>query len=220
MKLKITHYLDVVSSWCYWSAPTWLELRERYADAPVEFDWKIALIDAEGMSKSRAQAEWFYRRSGTVVQSPFMLNSGWLEVGIKQYPAPNCVAEAAKDFGVTDDLAWMAIMETGLREGRKIGQWEIAAAVAAKAAKLNAKKLLARAKSTEVKKRVEASTAEFHSFKITERPAFVLASNIGDRAVFSGNWRLSPLVAAIDSMLADAAAFDSYKAHFGGPPPA
>jgi predicted DsbA family dithiol-disulfide isomerase len=220
MNLKVTLYLDVVSSWCYWAAHAWLDLREQFDGAPVEFDWKIALIDAAGMSKTRAQAEWFYRRSGTVVQAPYMLNAAWLEPGVKQYPAPNCVAEAAKDFGVTTDLVWIAIAESGLHWGKKVGQWEVAAAVAAKAAKLNAKKLLAHAKSEEVRKRVEASTAEFHSFKISQRPAFVLESNLGDRAVFSGCWRLSPLVATIESMLADAKAYDSYEAHFGKPPSA
>jgi hypothetical protein len=55
---------------------------------------------------------------------------------------------------------------------------------------------------------------------VTQRPTFVLESDIGDRAVFSGFWRLAPLVAAMDSMLADTAAYKSYKAHFGDPPPA
>jgi hypothetical protein len=54
--------------------------------------------------------------------------------------------------------------------------------------------------------------------QVTQRPTFVLDSNIGDRAVFSGFWRLEPLVAAIESMLADAAAYQSWKAHFGDPP--
>ena len=62
------------------------------------------------------------------------------------------------------------------------------------------------------------STAEFHALQVTQRPTFVLDSNIGDRAVLSGFWRLEPLVAAIESMLADAAAYQSWKAHFGDPP--
>ena len=66
----------------------------------------------------------------------------------------------------------------------------------------------------------DTPNAPFHALKATQRPAFLLDSEIGDRAVFSGFWKLEPLVAAVDSMLADAAAYDSYKAHFGGPPPA
>jgi len=85
---------------------------------------------------------------------------------------------------------------------------------------LDAETLLAKAQSSETEMRVRSSTSAFHALQVTQRPAFVLDSNIGDRAVFSGFWRLEPLVAAVDSMLADAAAYDSYKAHFGGSAPA
>src|SRR5947207_1726259 len=110
MHVKITYYLDVISSWCYWAEPAWAELKQRYAKAPVEFGWAIALIDESGMSKSRTQADWFYRRSGTIVRSPFMLNSGWM-TGINECLAPNCVVEAAKDFGIADDRLRLAVME-------------------------------------------------------------------------------------------------------------
>ena len=109
MNVKITYYLDVISSWCYWAEPAWAELKQRYAKAPVEFGWQIALLDVSGMSKSRAQADWFYRRSGTVVQSPFMLHSGWLDPYQPEFLAPNCVAEAAKDFGVKDDVVRLVL---------------------------------------------------------------------------------------------------------------
>ena len=217
MNIKITYYLDLVSSWAYWAEPAWAELKQRYAKAPVEFDWQIALLDEEGMSKSREQCDWFYQRSGTIVRSSFKLNSGWLTHS-KEYLPPNCVAEAAKDFGVTDDRVRLAIMEAAMRDGLRVGEWDVSVAVAAKAAKLDKKKLLARAKSAEIEKRVRKATAEFHALQVTQRPTFVVSSNIGDRAVFSGFWRLEPLVATIESMLADAAAYQSYKAHFGDPP--
>jgi len=218
MNVKITYYLDVVSSWCYWAEPAWLELKQRYAKAPVEFGWKIALLDDSGMSKSKAQCDWFYRRSGTIVRSPFMLHSGWLTHS-REYLPPNCVAEAAKDFGVTDDRVRLAIMEAGMREGQQVGEWDVAAAVAAGAGGLNTATLLAQAKSPEVEQRVRAATAEFHALQITQRPAFVLDDNIGDRAVFSGLVKAAPLAAAIDAMLEDSAAYASYTAHHGSPPP-
>lgn len=220
MRVKITYYLDIVSSWCYWAEPAWTELKQRYAEAPVEFGWKIALLDASGMSKSREQCDWFYRRSGSIVRSPFMLNSGWWESKIlKECLAANCVAEAAKDFGVTDDRVRLALMEAAMRKGQKVGDWEISVAVAAKAAGLKTPALLKKARSPEIEKRVRKTTTEFHALQVTQRPTFVLDSNIGDRAVCSGVWRLEPLVAATESMLADAAAYQSWKAHFGDPPP-
>ena len=219
MNIKITYYLDVVSSWCYWAEPVWAELKRRYAKAPVEFGWKIALLDKSGMSKSLEQCEWFYRRSGSTVRSPFMLNSGWWEPKIlKECLAGNCVAEAAKDFGVTDDRIRLALMEAAMRKGQKVGSWDISVAVAAKAAGLKSTALLKKARSPGIEKRVRATTAEFHALQVTQRPTFVLDSNIGDRAVFSGFWRPEPLMAAIESMLADAGAYQSWKAHFGDPP--
>ena len=216
--MKITYYLEVISSWCFWAEPAWVELKERYAGR-VEFGWKIALIDASGFPVSREQCDWFYRRSGTAMRSPFMLNSGWFEAGMKEYLAPNLVAEAAKDFGITDDRVRLAIAHAALREGRKVGQWEISAEVAAAAAGLDAAKLLARAKLPAVEARARATTAEFYALQVTQRPTFRLENAIGDRAVFSGLANLTPLAAALDAMLADAANAASYAAHFGGVPP-
>ncbi len=219
MHVKITCYLEVISSWCYWAEPAWAELKQRYAHKPVEFDWKLALMNESGFPKSRAQCEWFYRRSGTIMRSPFMLNSGWFEPGEKEYLAPNLVAEAAKDFGVKDDRVRLAISTAALREGQKVAQWKVAVGVAAKAADLDAKALLAAARSPGIEARARATTAEFHALLVTQRPTFVLEDNIGDRAVFSGLVKAAPIAAAIDAMLEDSAAYASHAVHFGSPPP-
>jgi predicted DsbA family dithiol-disulfide isomerase len=217
MSVKITYYLEVISSWCYWAEPAWTELKKRYA-GKVEFNWKIAQMPADAYPVFKEQAEWFYRRSGTIVRSPFMLNAGWFEPGLKQYTVPNLVAEAAKDFGVTDDRVRLAIAHAGERDGKKVGRWDVAVGVAIKAAKLNKAKLLARAKSSEVAARVKKSSAEFDALQVNQRPAFLIENAIGDRAVFSGIVRIEPLAAAIDALLTDQAAYDSWKAHCGGPP--
>ena len=218
MNVKITCYLDVISSWCYWAEPAWAELKQRYAGR-VEFAWQIALLDASGIPATREQEEWFYRRSGTIMRSPFMLNSGWFEPELREYLAPNLVAEAAKDFGVTDDRVRLAIAEAALQEGRKVGRWEVAVAAATQVVKLDSASLMAKAKSKEVEHRVRANTAEFHSFKINQRPAYLIEDGIGDRAVFSGLVTAAPLAATIEAMLHDTTAYASYAAHYGPPPP-
>jgi len=217
MKVKVTYYLEVISSWCSWVEPVWAELKRRYADR-VEFCWKIALMPVEAYPVSQDQADWFYRRSGTIMRSPFMLNSGWFEAGLRPMLAPNLVAEAAKDFGVTDDRVRLAIANAAVREGKKVGRWEVAVAVAAQAARLNKSKLLAQARSSAVAARAKRTTAEFHALQVTQRPTFLIENAIGDRAVFSGIVRVEPLTAAIEALLADQAAYDSYLAHFGNPP--
>src|SRR5437016_6863564 len=162
MRITVTYYLDVISSWCFFAEPAWAELKRRY-EGKVEFRWKIALLDKTGLPTSREQEEWFYRRSGTIMCSPFMLSSAWYDEPIRtEYLAPNCVAEAAKDFRSADDRVRLALAYAGLREGKQFGEWEVAAEIGARAANIDAKELLARARSSEIEKRVRADTADFH----------------------------------------------------------
>ena len=219
MQVKVTYYLEVVSSWCYWAEPTWAELKRRYAGV-ADFEWRIALMDGAGFPTSRSLEDWFYRRSGTIVRSPFMLNGGWLEPGRGEYIAPNALAEAAKDFGITDDRVRLAIAEAAVRKGLKVGQWEVSAPVAAAAAGIDPAALLAKARSPEIETRLRASTAEFHGLKVTQRPTFLIEDEIGDRAVFSGLVQLEPLLLTLEAMRSDCAAYASWKAHFGDPPSA
>jgi len=208
MPITVTDYLDVVSSWCFWSEPTWAELKRRY-QGRVEFQWKIALMDSTGLPTSREQEEWFYRRSGMMMRSPFMLNTDWYDARLPEWLAPN---------SVTDDRIRLALARAAMREGKKVGDWNVAANIGAEAGGIDAEKLLERARSQAIENRVRASTAEFRSLQITQRPAFVIDTEIGDRAVFSGVLKLEPLAATLDSMLDDTAAYAAHKAHFGDPP--
>lgn len=221
--MKVTYYLEVISSWCTWVEPVYAELQRRYAGR-AEFEWKIALMKPEDFPVSREQCEWFYRRSGgTVMRSPFMLNSGWFEAERQgRYEAPNLVAEAARDFGFAGDEIRLALAHAAVREGRKVGDIAVATevAVAASGGRLSAAALRAAAESAAVRARVDASTAEFLGHRVSQRPAFILTDAIGDKAVFSGLVRLEPLAATIDAMLADTAAYAAHAAHHGRPPAA
>ena len=215
--ITVTDYLDVVSSWCFWSEPTWAELKKQY-EGRVKFQWKIALMDPTGLPTSREQEQWFYRRSGMMMRSPFMLNTEWYDANLPEWLAPNCVAEAAKDFGFTDDRVRLALARAALREGKKIGDWDVAAKIGSETGGIDSRKLRERAKSADIEQRVRASTAEFHALQLTQRPAFVIDTEIGDRAIFSGVVKVEPLAATINSMLDDAVAYAAHKAHFGDPP--
>jgi predicted DsbA family dithiol-disulfide isomerase len=219
--MKITYYVEILSSWCTWVEPTWAELKTRYAGR-VEFEWKIALMNPADFPVSQSQCDWFYRRSGgTVMNSPFMLNSGWFEASRQgHYEAPNLVAEAARDFGFQGDEIRLALAHAALREGMKVGDLGTAVGVAVVAArgKLEARKLQAAAESSAVRARVDASTKEFFAHQINQRPSFVLTDAIGDKAVFSGLVRLAPFVATIDAMIADTTAYAAHAIHHGQPP--
>ena len=219
MRLIMTNYLDVMSSWCNWVIPAWRELQQRYRDQ-VDFRWKIALMDVSGLPPTRAATEWYYRRSGMLMRSPEMLQASWVEEGRSEYLEPNCVAEAARDFGVEDDRVWIAISNGGLRQGKPFGNWEVVAEIGAQAARVNREQLLERAKSPEIEARVRNTTAEFHALQVTQRPTFVIDTPIGDRAVFSGFAKAAPMAATLDAMLDDIVGYEAHAAHFGASPPA
>jgi predicted DsbA family dithiol-disulfide isomerase len=218
--MKVTYYLEVSSSWCYWAEPMWAELKRRYAGR-AEFAWKIAQMKASDYPTSQAQCDWYYRRSGMLMRSPFMLNSGWFEpVKEDKIIAANLVAEAARDFGFDGDEIRLALSHAGDREGQKILQMDVAVHVAAQAGKIDARKLRETAESDTVRTRIEASTREFFAHQVSQRPTFILEDKIGDKAVFSGLVVIEPIAATIDAMLADTAAYAAHAAHFGGPPSA
>lgn len=217
--MKVTYFVEILSSWCHWAEPAWAELKARY-DGRVRFDWRIALMNPGDFPASRAQCAWFYQRSGTITRSPYMLNAGWWEASRRgDYTAPNLVAEAGRDFGVEDDRLRLALTRAGLLEGRTIGDMDVAVEIGAAAVGVAPSDLRRHAESPEVRARVVASTNQFHAHQITQRPSFVLENEIGDKAVLSGLWVAAPLSAAIEAMLADASGYATHKAHFGSPPP-
>jgi predicted DsbA family dithiol-disulfide isomerase len=217
--MQVTYFVEIFSSWCHWAEPAWDELKARYSGR-VQFAWRVALMKPEDFPTSRAQCDWFYRRSGgTTVRSPYMLSSGWVEPGRnRDYRAPNLVAEAGRDYIGEDDRLRRALSVAAMREGRKVGDLAVAVEVGAAVLGVAPDELRARAESAEVRARVEASTATFHAHQIAQRPAFILENGIGDKVVLSGLWVAAPLAAAIDAMLADAAAYAAHRAHHGDLP--
>lgn len=215
MAVKVTYYLEILSSWCHWTEPAWQALKARFGDR-VDFEWRIALMNAKDFPATRAECDWYYRRSGTVVRAPYMLNSGWLEPELKgDYKAANLVAEAGRDFGYDDDRLRTALSHAAMREGRKIGRIAEAAAVAADLSGLAADEIRTRSESKEVRARVDASTATFHAHQVNQRPTFIIEDSIGDKTVISGLWRLEPVAAVLETMLADTGAYATHAAHFG-----
>lgn len=216
--MRITYYLEVTSSWCFWAESAWAELKRRYAGR-AEFEWKIARMKPEDFPTSHAQYDWFLKRSSALMGAPYVLTSAYYEVPASGgYPAASAVAEAARCLGAAGDEVRCALSHAAYREGRKVGRMEVAVEIAAQVSGLDPAALRARAGSPEVARRMDASTEEFFALQVGQRPTFVLENAIGDRAVFSGLVRLDPLAATIDAMLADAAGYQAFHAAQGGPP--
>lgn len=219
--VSVTYFIEVLSSWCHWTEPAWSELRQRYTGR-VDFSWRVALMRPEDFPVSTEQCDWFYRRSGTHVNSPYMLNSGWFEADrAGHYEAPNWVAEAGRDFvGDEDERVRIALANAAMREGKRIGDLETSVEIAAATIGVDAGQLQTAAQSETVQNRVAASTQCFFDHQLSQRPAFIIENTIGDKATFSGLWTAGPLVATIDAMLADATRYETFAAHGGEPPTA
>ncbi len=216
--MQITYYLEVTSSWCFWAEPTWAELKRRYAGRAT-FQWKTALMDRADFPASHAQYDWFLQRSAAVMASSFVPNSAYYEWPLPGgYPAASAVAEAARNLGATGDEVRCALSHAAYREGQKVGRLDVAAAIAARVSGLDVAALQAGAQSGVVAARMQQTTAEFHALRVAQRPTFVIEDAIGDRAVFSGLVRLEPLVATIEAMQADVAAYADFQARRPGPP--
>jgi predicted DsbA family dithiol-disulfide isomerase len=214
--LKVTYYLDVLSSWCFWAEPAWADLRAEYGE-DVEFDWAIAQLDLPAFPPTREACDWFYRRSGTVVGSPFMLSSRWMEGG-GDVSVPNRVAVAARHLGAAGDTVRLALARAALVHGRPMRILEEAVAVACEVYELDKEPLATAADSETVREEIRQSSERFASFQIDQRPSFVLEDEIGDRAILSGLISVEALQAVLEGMLSDVDAYRSYAAHFGAPP--
>jgi predicted DsbA family dithiol-disulfide isomerase len=213
--INITLYLEVQSSWCFWFEPAWAQLKERYKDI-ARFGWEIALMPPQAFPVSREQCDVFYQRSGMAMQSGFMLNSAWFEEELEgDYAVANLVAEAGKDLGIAGDELRIALSRAAMIDGRKIGRIDEAVSVAVERCVLPGEALKEQALSAPIRQRVEASTQAFHDLKVDQRPTVVIASGIGERAVFSGVVSLEPLAATVEAMRTDAQAYAAYRAHYG-----
>ncbi|NCA13723.1 MAG: disulfide bond formation protein DsbA [Proteobacteria bacterium] len=213
--VSVTLYLEVVSSWCYHAEAAWDAVRLRFA-GDATFDWRVALMEPTAYPATRAQADWFYRRSGTIVGAQWILHSGWIDSRAPDgFVVPNLVAEAARSLGAGDDRVRRAIADAALRHGQGVGDLDVAVAIAAEASGLDRDALRTASLDPRTRLTLDASTRDFHVMGATQRPTWVIESEIGDRAMLSGTWRAAPVIAVVEATLDDLRAYRSHAAHYG-----
>ncbi|MBC5806048.1 MAG: hypothetical protein DLM53_09605 [Candidatus Eremiobacter antarcticus] len=211
--IHLTYYLDVMSSWCFYSEPNLRRLLDLYGKH-IEYDWRISLVTEAGPEGfTREQMDWFYRRSGSI--SGVHLNSDWCQDRASTLQ-PNTAAQAARKLGFTDDRARLALSRAGLIEGKPVRQRDVCLSVLSQTCGIDPHKLAGAMDQRAVVKQIEMSGREFNALKIDQRPAYVLHSDIGDRAVFSGIWSYEPLEATVKSMIRDE---EKYAEFAGSNPP-
>ena len=207
--IHLTYYLDVMSSWCFYCEPNLDRLRKHCGDR-LAYEWRIAMV-TEGGPKgwTHDQMEWFYKRSGSI--SGVHLNGAWNQ-GPHNTLQPNLAAEAARELGCTDDRVRRALAKAALIDGIPIYHKSEAVSVAAEAGGLDDERLFKTMDDPKIEARIRATSAEFTAYQIDQRPGFVVQSDIGDKVIFSGIWRLEPLQATVEAMLADGEKYAAFAA--------
>jgi len=210
--VKITHYIDVLSSWCLLAEDGLARIRAEHG-AALEYEWRIAWIrDGGQVTYSHDQLAWYYARTKAVSGVGLV---PWFEGPANTTSTANLAAEAARALGVTDDRVRLALSRAGMLEGRPLGRREVVVEIAARAGALEPRALDEKMNDPAIERILRENAATFAGLAphgLDQRPAFVFENAIGDRAIFSGVWRYEPLAACASAMIADEAAYAKFAA--------
>jgi predicted DsbA family dithiol-disulfide isomerase len=211
--MQLTYFFDVCSMWCALGDEVLSELCQRYG-ARVHVTWKIALIKSGlPMEAGPEQELWYYDRCEFVTGRRF--NHRWLERKSQSTWVPNSIIAAAWKFGKGKEVH-QALQSAAMERGEPILQRAIALKCASEAASIDLETLARAIADPGLAAELQESLSEFESYRIEQRPAFILHSAIGDTAVFSGIYRREPIFAAVEAMLHDE---EKYAEHASGFPP-
>jgi predicted DsbA family dithiol-disulfide isomerase len=198
--MQITYFFDVCSMWCALGDEVIAEVGLRYG-ARVPVTWKIALINGGQPMEAGPEHElWYYDRCEMVTGRRF--NHRWLESKYQSTRIPNSLIAAAWRFG-KGKAVHGALRSAAMDRGEPILQRAVALKLAAEASAIATETFASAIDDPLLAAELEQSLSEFESYRIDQRPAFVLRSAIGDTAVFSGIYRREPIFAALDAMLQD-----------------
>ena len=214
--MTIEYFIDACSSWAYLARETIYRLRIAFGDR-ADFTWRIALIDrAEALGYTPETLDWYYRRSHAIAGEK--LNAGWIVDRTTGSLEANLVVEAARELGVSDDRAWLAIGAATMGAGQPIASFVGASDTIARACGIDADRLVDLAQTAVIRDRVDASTKRFHELCLPQRPAFIVRSAIDDEVRFSGLISYEPIALAIETLLHDESVYAAFaKANGAGP---
>lgn len=202
--MQLTYFFDVCSMWCALADEVLTEIQQRYG-ARVPITRKIALInDGAPMADGLDQENWYYQRCETTTGRRF--DHRWIEKRGQSTWLPNALIYAAEQLGQGSKVH-EALKTASLTRGEPILRRDIALQLAVSGSGLSWTELEAALDDPVTSRSISASTAEFHSFAVNQRPTFVVRSEIEDTTIFSGIYRAEPILAAIDAMIADENAY-------------
>jgi predicted DsbA family dithiol-disulfide isomerase len=208
--IKLTYYLDVLSSWCFVVEGALAQLRKELGPR-LEVDWRLAYLFGGGpMGYGPEMNAWFYRRTGSI--SGVKLNPTWKESADETTWFANLATQATRELGVTDDRVRLAMSRAAMVDGRHVGRRDVTVQVAAEASGLPILEIERAMNDPRTAQALEKSTQEYKALGVRVQPAFMLRNDIGDTAILSGLYRYETLAACADEMLAAADGYAAYGA--------
>lgn len=196
--VRLTYYLDVLSSWCLVAEPALGRLRQECGER-LAYDWRIAILfEKQAMGYSRETCDWYYSRTASI--SGTKLNAAWRESVADTTVPANLAAEAARALGVSDDRVRLALARAAMNDGKKLARRDVATEIAARASGLDPAALERAMDDPATMARIDAATAEFEALGGTMRPTFVMRNDIDDLTVLSGLYRYESLSACFQEM--------------------
>jgi predicted DsbA family dithiol-disulfide isomerase len=213
LSMQLTYFFDVCSMWCALGDEVIADVCQAYG-ARVPVTWKIALINGgKTMDAGPAQELWYYDRCEIVTGRRF--NHRWLESRHQSTWLPNSLIAAAGRFG-KGKAVHEALRSAAMERGEPILQRAFALKLASEVSGVAGETLASAIDDPLLASELRESLAEFESYRIDQRPAFILRSAIGDVAVLSGLYRPEPIFAVLEAMLQDE---DKYAEHSLSNPP-
>ena len=202
--MQLTYFFDVCSMWCALGDEALVSVQERYGER-VPITWKVALInDGEPMDAGLDQELWYYDRCEAATGRRF--DHRWIEKRGQSTWLPNALIHMAQKLGKGAEVH-RALKIAALQRGEPILRRDVALSVAVSASGLDRLTFETGIEDPALVAEIRISTAEFNTYRINQRPAYVIRSGIEDTSIFSGIYRSEPLIAAIDAMIADENAY-------------
>jgi predicted DsbA family dithiol-disulfide isomerase len=206
--LRVTFYGDVLSMWCLLAEEALEQLEREYAGR-VEFGWRLAMIErGRAIGNTPAMEQWYYDRCAAVTGRRF--NPAWLDDQQTTSYHANAAVEAARLLGVTDGSVRRAMARAACVDGRKVSRAAEAVDVAAEASGRDPESIRVAIADPRVAAALTEASDEFDALGADQRPTFLLTNDIGDKALLVGIYRIEPVKAALEAMLADERAYAAF----------
>ena len=212
-RVKLTCFLDVLSSWCLVAEDALATVRAEFADR-LDYEWRIAAL-SESLDYTPEQLAFYYRRTHHV--SGTRLNPVWLESRADGSKWANLAAEAARSLGCTDDGVRLALARAAMLDGKRIAERDVALSVAAGAGGLDPAALDRAMNDPKTAQQIRASGDEFATYHVEMRPTFIVRNAISDASILSGCWRYDTVAAAIRAQLEDQDKYAAFMAQNPAP---